>query len=65
MMNKDKWFTAKELTDWILNAKGLRLGKYGQGMTSTRMSYILKQRLFNDVETKKQSNNSKMYRWSG
>lgn len=62
-MNKGKWFTAKELSEFIQGNKDFRLGKYGRGLSPTRVSSLLRKTYFTELETKKLNNNTKVYRY--
>ena len=64
MMNKGKWFTAKELSEFIQGNKDFRLGKYGKGLSPVRVSNLLRKHYFKDLETKKDNTNKKYYRYN-
>lgn len=65
VINKGKWFTAKEITEFLVGAKSLRLGTYGQTLSPVKVSRILKQHMFDDIEIQRLNNNQKIYRWNG
>lgn len=64
ILNQGKWVSAKQISEF-LTEKSLRLGVYGQSLSAVKVSRLLKQRLFNDLETKKTNDNRKMYRYNG
>lgn len=64
ILNQGKWVSAKQISEF-LTEKSLRLGVYGQSLSAVKVSRLLKQRLFNDLETKKTTDNRKMYRYNG
>lgn len=65
VINKGKWFTAREITEFLVGAKSLRLGTYGQTLSPVKVSRILKQHMFDDIEIQRLNNNQKRYRWNG
>lgn len=65
ILNKGKWFTAKQLSEFIQANKDFKLGKYGRGLTPVRVSSLLRKHYFRELETKKENNNRKWYRYNG
>lgn len=65
ILNKGKWFTAKELSEFIQRNKDFRLGKFGKGLTPSKISNLLRKNYFIDLETKRENNNRKLYRYNG
>ena len=65
IMNKGKWFTAKQLSEFIQSNHDLRLGRYGRGLTPVRVSSLLRKHYFKDLEVKRENNNRKLYRYNG
>lgn len=65
MMNKGKWCTARELSEFIQANKDFRLGKYGRGLSPVKVSNLLRKNYFKDLETKKDNTNKKYYRYNG
>ena len=63
MMHKGRWFTAKELSEFIQSNKDFRLGKYGRGLSPHKISNLLRKNYFRDLETKKDNTNKKHYRY--
>lgn len=64
MLNKGKWFTARELSEFIQGNKDFRLGKYGKGLSPVRVSNLLKKNYFRDLEIKRENTNRKLYRYN-
>ena len=64
-MNKGKWCTAKELSEFIQGNKDFRLGKYGRGLSPVKVSNLLRKNYFKDLEIKKDNTNKKYYRYNG
>ena len=62
VLNKGKWISAKEISEF-LQGNDFKLGKLGKGLSSAKVSNILKKNYFRDLEVQKQSNNSKLYRY--
>lgn len=62
VLNKGKWISAKEISEF-LQGDTFKLGKLGKGLSSAKVSNILKKNYFRDLEVQKQSNNSKLYRY--
>lgn len=65
VMNKGKWFSAREISSFIQSHKDLRLGKFGQGLNPLKVGKLLKKHYFHDLETKKMNDNRKLYRYNG
>lgn len=65
MLNKGRWFTARELSEFIQGNKDFRLGKYGKGLSPVRVSNLLRKNYFRDLEVKKDNTNRKLYRYNG
>lgn len=65
ILNKGKWFTARQLSEFIQSNKDLRLGKFGKGLTPVRVSSLLRKHYFRDLEVKKENTNRKLYRYNG
>lgn len=65
VINKGKWISAREISEFLNDTKALRLGVYGQSLSAIKVSRILKQKLFDDLETKKLNDNKKLYRYNG
>lgn len=63
ILNKGRWFSAKELSEFIQGNKDFRLGKYGKGLSPIKVSNLLRKNYFVDLETKKLNNNTKVYRY--
>lgn len=63
-MNKGKWFTAKELSEFIQGNKDFRLGKYGRGLSPVKVSNLLRKNYFRDLEIKRENTNRKLYRYN-
>ena len=64
MMNRGKWFSAKELSEFIQGNKDLRLGKYGRGLSPVKVSNLLRKNYFRDLEIKRENTNRKLYRYN-
>lgn len=64
MLNKGKWFTARELSEFIQGNKDFRLGKYGKGLSPVRVSNLLRKNYFRDLEVKRENTNRKLYRYN-
>lgn len=63
VMNKGKWITAKQISEFIQGNKDFRLGKYGKGLSPHRVSRLLKKNYFEDLQTKKMNTNTKLYKY--
>lgn len=63
VLNKGKWITTKEISEFLQGAKELRLGGYGKTLSPRKISAILKTRLFDDLEVKVLNDNRKAYRY--
>lgn len=63
VLNKGKWISAKEISEFLQGNSDFKLGKLGKGLSSAKVSNLLKKNYFRDLECKKQSNNSKLYRY--
>lgn len=63
ILNKGRWFSAKELSEFIQGNKDFRLGKYGKGLSPIKVSNLLRKNYFRDLETKKLNDNRKVYRY--
>jgi hypothetical protein len=63
ILNKGRWFSAKELSEFIQSNKDFRLGKYGKGLSPIKVSNLLRKNYFRDLETKKLNDNRKVYRY--
>jgi len=64
MLNKGKWFTARELSEFIQSNKDFRLGKYGKGLSPVKVSNLLRKNYFRDLEIKRENTNRKLYRYN-
>lgn len=64
ILNKGRWFTAKELSEFIQGNKDFKLGRYGRGLSPVKVSNLLRKHYFRELEVQKQSNNSKLYRYN-
>lgn len=64
MLNKGKWFSARELSEFIQGNKDFRLGKYGKGLSPVRVSNLLRKNYFRDLEVKRENTNRKLYRYN-
>ena len=64
MLNKGKWFTARELSEFIQGNKDFRLGKYGRGLSPVKVSNLLRKNYFRDLEIKRENTNRKLYRYN-
>ena len=64
MLNKGKWFTARELSEFIQGNKDFRLGKYGKGLSPVKVSNLLRKNYFRDLEIKRENTNRKLYRYN-
>ncbi len=64
MMNKGKWFSARELSEFIQGNKDFRLGKYGRGLSPVKVSNLLRKNYFRDLEIKRENTNRKLYRYN-
>ena len=63
VLNKGRWISAKEISEF-LQGNDFKLGKLGKGLSSAKVSNLLKKNYFRDLEVKKQTNNSKLYRYN-
>ena len=63
ILDKGRWFSAKELSEFIQGNKDFRLGKYGKGLSPIKVSNLLRKNYFRDLETKKLNDNRKVYRY--
>ena len=64
MLNKGKWFSARELSEFIQGNKDFRLGKYGRGLSPVKVSNLLRKNYFRDLEIKRENTNRKLYRYN-
>lgn len=65
IMNKGKWVTARELSEFVQGNKDLKLGKFGRGLTPVKVSSLLRKNYFRDLEIKREKTNRKLYRYNG
>lgn len=65
MLNSGKWFSARQISEFIQANNDLRLGKFGKGLTPRKVSNILQKNYFRDLEIKRENNNTKLYRYNG
>lgn len=65
ILNKGKWFTARQISEFIQGNKDLKLGKFGKGLTPVKVSSLLKKHYFRELEVKKENTNLKLYRYGG
>lgn len=65
ILNKGRWFTAKELSEFIQGNKDFKLGKYGRGLSPVKVSNLLRKHYFRELEVKRENTNRKLYRYNG
>ena len=63
ILNKGKWCTARELSEFIQGNKDLKLGKYGRALSPVKVSNLLRKNYFRDLEIKRENTNRKLYRY--
>ena len=64
VLNKGKWVTAKEISEFIQGNSDFKLGKFGKGLSPLRVSNLLKRNYFRDLEVKRENTNRKLYRYN-
>jgi hypothetical protein len=65
IVNRGKWLSAKEISEFIQGNRDLRLGKFGNSLSPHKISLLLRKNYFRDLETKKSSNGTKLYCYTG
>ena len=64
VLNKGKWITAKEISEFLQGNSDFKLGKLGKGLSPMKVSNLLKRNYFRDLEVKRENTNRKLYRYN-
>ena len=63
VMNRGKWLTARQISEFIQGNKDFKLGRYGKGLSPYKVSKLLQKNYFKDLQTKKMNTNTKVYKY--